>query len=118
MFFSDARTRADLVVGPVDGAWSVVMGTVGTERGTTVLPYQAAFEQQLHDLVSELRERGRTDDPVVRQRLAQAWIGLQLNRHNNARMLTPSRARRHPRPGGVAVEAVLVALAPRPRRAR
>ena len=29
-----------------------------------------------------------------------------------------SRARRHPRPGGVAVEAVLVALAPRPRRAR
>ena len=88
VFFSDARTRADLVVGPVDGAWSVVMGTVGTERGTTALPYQAAFEQQLHDLVGELRERGRTDDPVVRQRLAQAWIGLQLNRHNNARMLT------------------------------
>jgi alkylation response protein AidB-like acyl-CoA dehydrogenase len=88
VFFSDARTRADLAVGPVDGAWSVVMGTVGTERGTTALPYQAAFEQQLHDLVGELRERGRTDDPVVRQRLAQAWIGLQLNRHNNARMLT------------------------------
>ena len=88
VFFSDARTRADLVVGPVDGAWSVVMGTVGTERGTTVLPYQAAFEQQLHDLVEELRLRGRTGDPVVRQRLARAWIGLQLNRHNNARMLT------------------------------
>jgi alkylation response protein AidB-like acyl-CoA dehydrogenase len=64
VFFSDARTRADLVVGPVDGAWSVVMGTVGTERGTTVLPYQAAFEQQLHDLVRELRARGRTADPL------------------------------------------------------
>jgi alkylation response protein AidB-like acyl-CoA dehydrogenase len=88
VFFSDARTRADLVVGPVDGAWSVVMGTVGTERGTTVLPYQAAFEQQLHDLVRELRARGRTADPRVRQRLARAWIGLQLNRYNNARMLT------------------------------
>ena len=88
VFFSDATTRADLVVGPVDEAWSVVMGTVGTERGTTVLPYQAAFEQQLHDLVVKLRSRGRTTDPVVRQRLARAWIGLQLNRYNNERMLT------------------------------
>jgi alkylation response protein AidB-like acyl-CoA dehydrogenase len=88
VFFSDARTRADLVVGPVDGAWSVVMGTVGTERGTTVLPYQAAFEQQLHDLVEALRARGRTSDPAVRQALARAWVGLQLNRLNNARMLT------------------------------
>ena len=88
VFFSDATTRADLVVGPVDGAWSVVMGTVGTERGTTVLPYQAAFEQQLHELVTTLRGRGRTTDPLVRQRLARAWIGLQLNRYNNARMLT------------------------------
>ena len=25
---------------------------------------------------------------MVRQRLARAWIGLQLNRYNNARMLT------------------------------
>jgi alkylation response protein AidB-like acyl-CoA dehydrogenase len=88
VFFSDARTQADLVVGPIHGAWSVVMGTVGTERGTTVLPYQAAFEQQLHELMQLLRSRGRTADPVVRQRLARAWIGLQLNRYNNARMLT------------------------------
>ena len=88
VFFTDARTSADLVVGPVDGGWGVVMGTVGTERGTTALPYQAAFEQQLHELVVELRARGRTHDPIVRQRIAAAWIGLQLNRHNNARMLT------------------------------
>jgi alkylation response protein AidB-like acyl-CoA dehydrogenase len=87
VFFSDARTSADLVVGPVDGAWSVVMGTVGTERGTTVLPYQAAFERQLHDLVTTVRSRGRSADPLVRQHLARAWIGLQLNRHNNTRML-------------------------------
>jgi alkylation response protein AidB-like acyl-CoA dehydrogenase len=64
------------------------MGTVGTERGTTVLPYQAAFEQQLHELTACARARGRTADPVVRDRLVAAWIGLQLNRHNNARMLT------------------------------
>jgi alkylation response protein AidB-like acyl-CoA dehydrogenase len=88
VFFTDARTDADLVVGPVDGGWGVVMGTVGTERGTTVLPYQAAFEQQFQELVAALAARGRACDPVVRQRLARAWIGLQLNRHNNARMLT------------------------------
>jgi alkylation response protein AidB-like acyl-CoA dehydrogenase len=88
VFFTEARTASDLVVGPVDGGWGVVMGTVGTERGTTVLPYQAAFEQQLHELFAAARARGRTDDPVVRDRLVDAWIGLQLNRHNNARMLT------------------------------
>jgi len=88
VFFTDAVTDADLVVGPVDGGWQVVMGTVGTERGTTVLPYQAAFEQQFHELLVDVRARGRADDPVLRQRLVDAWIGLQLNRHNNARMLT------------------------------
>jgi alkylation response protein AidB-like acyl-CoA dehydrogenase len=88
VFFTGARTDADLVVGPVHGGWDVVMGTVGTERGTTVLPYQAAFEQQLHELLVAARARGRTGDPVVRDRLVDAWIGLQLNRHNNARMLT------------------------------
>lgn len=88
VFFTGARTDADLVVGPVDGGWGVVMGTVGTERGTTVLPYQAAFEQQLHELIVEVQARRRTGDPVVRQRLMRAWIGLELNRHNNARMLT------------------------------
>jgi len=88
VFFTGARTAADLVVGPIDGGWGVVMGTVGTERGTTVLPYQAAFEQQLHDLVVELRARGRTYEPLVRQGLARAWAGLEINRLNNARMLT------------------------------
>jgi alkylation response protein AidB-like acyl-CoA dehydrogenase len=88
VFFTGARTAADLVVGPVDGGWGVVMGTVGTERGTTVLPYQAAFEQQLHELLTRARVMGRTQDRVVRDRLVQAWIGLQLNRVNNARMLT------------------------------
>ena len=89
MFFTDARTHADLVVGPVDGAWSVVMGTVGTERGTTVLPYQAAFEQQLHDL-----RDGAPDARAARPTRwsgndsPDAWIGLQLNRYNNPRMLT------------------------------
>ena len=88
VFFTDARTVADLVVGPVDGGWGVVMGTVGTERGTTVLPYQAAFEQQLHELVEALRSRGRLHEPLVRQRLVQAWIGLQINRASNTRMLS------------------------------
>ncbi len=87
VFFTEARTAADLVVGPVNDGWNVVMGTVGTERGTTVLPYQAAFEQQLQELITTARARGRTADPVVRDRLVDAWIGLQINRHNNARML-------------------------------
>src|SRR6266516_3269917 len=38
--------------------------------------------------LAELRRRGRNTDPIVRQRVAQAWIGLQVNRYNNYRALT------------------------------
>ncbi len=88
VFFTDARTDADLVVGPVDGGWGVVMGTVATERALTVLPYQAAFEREVEALIERVRTRGTARDPIVRDRLARAWIGLQINRYANYRMLT------------------------------
>ena len=56
-------------------------------------------------------------DAVVRQRLADAWIGLQVNRYNNYRALTALDARRRARAGVVDLEAVLGELAPRLRRA-
>jgi hypothetical protein len=40
VFFTDARTSADLVVGPVGEGWKVVMGTLGFERGTAFLGEQ------------------------------------------------------------------------------
>ncbi|ONH55511.1 acyl-CoA dehydrogenase [Frankia sp. CcI49] len=87
VFLSEARTRADLVVGPIHGGWRVAMGTVGAERLLTTLPYQYMFERELSDLIKVLRDRGRTADPLVRQRVADAWIGLEVVRYTNLRMI-------------------------------
>ena len=39
-FFSDAQTPEDMVVGAVGGGWSVVMTTLGMERGSALMPMQ------------------------------------------------------------------------------
>jgi alkylation response protein AidB-like acyl-CoA dehydrogenase len=99
VFFSDARTKADLVVGEVDGGWKVVMGTLGNERaGTTVLPFQAMFDREMRHLLALARARGLDRDPVVRQRLAGAWAGLRIMHLNNDRLLASALQGGHPGP--------------------
>ena len=59
VFFDEARTAADLVVGEVDGGWKVVMGTLGNERaGATVLPFQASFEREMRRSARPCRRDG------------------------------------------------------------
>jgi len=99
VFFDDARTAADLVVGEVDGGWKVVMGTLGNERaGATVLPFQASFEREMRHLLDLVRKKGIDRDPVLRQRLADAWTGLRIMQLNNDRLLTAVLQGRHPGP--------------------
>ena len=43
VFFDDARTSADLVVGEVGGGWAVAMGLLGFERGVSTLAQQVGF---------------------------------------------------------------------------
>jgi alkylation response protein AidB-like acyl-CoA dehydrogenase len=99
VFLTDARTDAGLVVGEVDGGWTVVMGTLGNERaGATVLPFQAAFHREMGMLLEMARRRGLTRDAVVRQRLARAWGGLRIMALNNDRLLTAVLRGEHPGP--------------------
>ncbi|MBW8826050.1 MAG: acyl-CoA dehydrogenase family protein [Acidobacteria bacterium] len=86
-FFDGARTDADLVVGEVNGGWRVALGHLGFERGTAALPALMQFERELDDLLALARARGRADDPVLRQRLAEAWIGVRISGFSTARKL-------------------------------
>ena len=97
VFFNDARTDADLVVGEVNAGWGVVMGTLGNERGgTTVLPFQASFEREFDQLVEIVRSRGQNQDPIVRDKIARAYVGLRIMRFNNYRLLTSALRDGHP----------------------
>ncbi len=88
VFFDDARTPADMVVGEVNGGWKVAMATLGFERGTAFMAMQLAFEREWHNIADLARKNGAADDPVIRQRLAQAWVGVKVMGYNGMRMQT------------------------------
>jgi len=88
VFFTDARTEKGNVVGAVNDGWKVAMATLGFERGTAFLGQQLAFTRELETIVERARENGKLDDPIVRDQLANAWVGLQIMKYNGLRMLT------------------------------
>jgi alkylation response protein AidB-like acyl-CoA dehydrogenase len=99
VFFTDARTRSDLVVGERNGGWSVVMGTLGNERGgTTVLPYLATFRRQIRQLIENAPAMGLEGDPVRRDRVVRAWSGLRVLQMHTDRVLGTVLAGGHPGP--------------------
>ena len=87
VFFDGARTAAENVVGDVGAGWNVAMGTLAFERGASTLGQQLNFRNELDAIVAVARRNGSLDDPAVRQRLAQAHIGLEIMRLNALRTL-------------------------------
>ena len=90
VFFEDARTDAANVVGEVNGGWKVAMGTLAFERGASTLGQQLHFQYELDEVMRIAEANGAADDPVMRQRLADAWVGLRIMRFNTLRMLSSS----------------------------
>jgi alkylation response protein AidB-like acyl-CoA dehydrogenase len=88
VFFSDARTDAGNVLGDVNDGWKVAMATLGFERGTAFLSQQLAFQRELQDLIDVAKKRGVTEDPIIRQELADSYVGVQIMKFNGMRMLT------------------------------
>jgi alkylation response protein AidB-like acyl-CoA dehydrogenase len=90
VFFDRARTAAGNVVGDVGGGWAVAMGTLAFERGASTLGQQLNFRNELAVITEVARRTGAHEDPVMRQRLAQAHIGLEIMRLNALRTLAGS----------------------------
>ncbi|WP_029115721.1 acyl-CoA dehydrogenase family protein [Mycobacterium sp. URHB0044] len=86
-FFSDARTDADMVVGGVGNGWRVVMTTLGMERGSALMPMQLAMEREVGDLIAAANRSGMVDDPWIRRRLVDAYIGVSVMRSSNLRIV-------------------------------
>ncbi|HEX6353692.1 acyl-CoA dehydrogenase family protein [Actinophytocola sp.] len=87
VFFDGARTTADLVVGEVGGGWQVAMATLAFERGVATLGLQVGFRRELEALVSLARDTGVLDDPVIREKLTRARIGLDVMRWHALRTI-------------------------------
>jgi alkylation response protein AidB-like acyl-CoA dehydrogenase len=84
VFLTDVAIPGDQLVGPVDGGWAVARTTLTSERSLIGSLGGDRFERVL-----ELaRATGRTRDPVLRQRLADSYIGFQLVKYLGWRQLT------------------------------
>lgn len=92
VFFDGARTGAENVVGVPGDGWKVAMATLGFERGVSTLGQQVGFRRELEALIALARRTGAADDPLVRDRLARAWTGLEIIRFNALRMLDGAAA--------------------------
>ncbi len=80
VFFDDARTAAENVVGAVGDGWRVAMGTLAVERGVSTFGQQMGFRREFDEVLQAARQNGRLADPDIAARVADAWIGLQVLR--------------------------------------
>ena len=88
VFFDDAVCEAGDMLGKPGDGWKVGMALLGFERGVSTLGQQMLFQNELDELIRIARSNGRGKDPVIRQRIADAWIGLRIMRYNAMRMLS------------------------------
>jgi alkylation response protein AidB-like acyl-CoA dehydrogenase len=113
VFFDGARTARDMVVGTPGDGWRVAMATLAVERGVSTLGQQVGYRRELQALIAEARRTGAVRDPLIRDRLARAWMGLQVMRwHALAMLAKPQEAAASGgRPPGQHSSASLVKLA-------
>ena len=88
VFFDEARcSAADIVGAPGDG-WKVAMGLLGFERGVSTLGQQMLFQNELDEIVRVAKANGAANDATIRQRIADAHVGLKIMRYNSMRTLS------------------------------
>jgi alkylation response protein AidB-like acyl-CoA dehydrogenase len=94
VFFTDARTPRDMLVGDLNDGWRVAMTTLMFERGGNILGSAVRFRRmmtQLRELAEETPSNGgrAIDDPVIRQRLGKLLCEVELLRRNSERAMSP-----------------------------
>lgn len=87
-FFDGARCPEDSLIGAVGDGWRVAMGLLSFERGVSTLGQQMAFRNELDEIIAAAKANGAAHDPLIRQRIAKAEIGLRLMRYGALRMLS------------------------------
>ena len=98
-FLTESRAPVDNIIGGMNNGWRVTMTTLGNERGGNATTQHVEFTKQFWDAVELLREKGRTDDPVIRQELAWAFTHVEIMRYNGLKILSEVIARKEPGPG-------------------
>ena len=98
VFLDGARAPLFNVIGGLNNGWRVAMTTLGNERGGSATTQHLRFEREFWALVAVAREKGRDQDPLVRQQLAWAYSHVEIMRYQGLRTLAGLAAKREPGP--------------------
>jgi alkylation response protein AidB-like acyl-CoA dehydrogenase len=99
-FFDSVRVPRENLVGKLNEGWSVAITTLAYERDLLTFIRHISLRNALHRLVRLAKGRGRGTDPVIRQRIAELWIGEQALQLNGYRSLTKILKGGQPGPEG------------------
>lgn len=93
VFFSDVRVPVAHVLGEVNKGWTTGITALMNERANLGTGVQVVFKRNLEALIARSRTierdgRPASQDPLVRQKLAQAYLELEILRLNTNRALT------------------------------
>ena len=102
VFFDGVFVPADCVVGQPGGGWQILQTSLAAERGPEEgMHRQTLYKQYFDELVDWAHQpaHGRKapiGDPIVRQRLAQSFVELEIMRLDCIRGLAGVQAKRPP----------------------
>ena len=93
MFFTNVRGPSKYVIGKVNEGWGVAITALANERANLGTGLYVTFKRNLDAMIAQARKLKRggrpvIEDPVVRQRLAQAYVDLEVLRLNTTRSLS------------------------------
>jgi acyl-CoA dehydrogenase len=98
VFFDEVRVHDSHRLGDVDEGWTVALTTLMNERAA-IGGGGSGFRSMAFTRFTEMaRHFGLGDDPIVRQKLADAYVHLQVARFTNLRAMARVKAGQLPGP--------------------
>jgi alkylation response protein AidB-like acyl-CoA dehydrogenase len=105
MFFSNVRVPASAMLGNLHDGWNVCLTALSNERANLGIGLYVMFKRNLDALLEQARKLRRHGKPVIecpvmRQKLAQSFVELEVFRLNTTRALSNLAKRGTPGPEG------------------
>lgn len=93
VFFEDVRVPKARLIGELNAGWRIAMTTLTHERASASFGTQVNIRRNLDDIIEVAKTTHRNGerlsaDPLIRQKLADVYIRVDLMRLNNYRSMT------------------------------
>ncbi len=105
LFFRDVRVPVENILGKVNDGWNVAVSTLMYERGSYGARLHLIFKRYITRLIGLARTiprngRPASEDPLIRQKLAQCSAEIEIMRFNQMRAFSRITATGVPGPEG------------------